>query len=154
MVIPIMFGNSEVTYYSSCKICFRVSFLFTQINLKPVHISCLSLTQNPQFYPSPCGLVLYILFETETSFVGDHSFIDRNNSWQPVFPFNISTYYCKEIPDSVDFIMSYSSWRCCLRVILQVEVTPNLKKASSWHDICNALLVNQLVRLPVHLKAW
>ena len=78
MVIPIMFGNSEVTYYSSCKICFRVSFLFTQINLKPVHISCVSLAQNPQFYPPPCGLVLYILFETETSFVGDHSFIDRN----------------------------------------------------------------------------
>ena len=62
MVIPIMFGNSEVTYYSSCKICLRVSFLFTQINLKPVHISCVSLAQNPQFYPPPHGFVFYIVY--------------------------------------------------------------------------------------------
>lgn len=63
-------------------------------DLACVHIACLSLTQNSQFYTPPCGFVLYILFETETVFVRGHSFIDRNISWQSVLPFNISTYYC------------------------------------------------------------
>ena len=132
----------------------RLPIFFAKIDLKIKNIACLCFTQHPQFDSPPNWFVLYMFFEWQTPFMGNHGLISWNLLVKSIQSLEILQYDILKLPDAIHFIKTrVLPWKSS-GVVSQMKVPPYLKKLRLCHDGADTSVVDEVVGAPIHLNSW
>lgn len=127
----------------------RLPIFFAKIDLKIKNIACLCFTQHPQFDSPPNWFVLYMFFEWQTPFMGNHGLISWNLLVKSIQSLEILQYDILKLPDAIHFIKTrVLPWKSS-GVVSQMKVPPYLKKLRLCHDGADTSVVDEVVGAPI-----